>query len=171
MDWTLFYATTAGSAATLLGLLFIAIQLHIDMLSTDPQSRWRAIARSTFDHYTSLFFVSLLVLFPNLTRDYFALFVTIIAGSGILRLLWVWMPVWRRTFRDSREWTVEVLWLAASPVAVYLAMLYFAARMLSGDSPPSSQPNIAYCVLGLFTIVLRNSWKLTIEMASDKRAP
>ncbi len=36
-DWNLFFATSAGSAATLLGLLFVAMQLHLDVYK-DPQS-------------------------------------------------------------------------------------------------------------------------------------
>ena len=168
MDWTIFYGATAGAAATLIGLLFIAIQLHIDTLSSDPNySRWRALARSTFDHYVALFFVSLLMLIPS---GNFALFVMIVALPGIVRLLRNWIPVWRRMFRDRRERIVEVIWLVASPLAVYLAMAFFALRMLRSDPSPEPQRDLAYCVVGLFANVLRNSWKLMIEIASDRRA-
>ena len=92
----------------------------------------------------------------------------IVALRGIARLLLVWVPVWRRMFRDRVEHIVEVLWLLASPLAAYLAMAIFAVEMARGSSP-NLQQDIGYCVLGLFGIVLRNSWKLTMEIASDKK--
>ncbi len=169
VDWTIFYAATAAASATLLGLLFVAIQLHIDTLSSDPLSRWRALARSTFDHYTALFILSLLMLYPQMNGTMFAVFVLFVALPGIPRLLWVWAPVWRRMFRDQRGQFVELLWLVASPLSAYLAMVVLAIQILHGGSLPDLQPIIGYCVVGLFSIVLRNSWKLTMEMTLEKR--
>ena len=45
-DWNLFFATTAGSSATLVGLLFVATQLHLGVFS-DPKNRWAALAQGT----------------------------------------------------------------------------------------------------------------------------
>ena len=170
MDWTTFYAVTAGASATLLGLLFVAIQLHIDTLSSDPLSRWRALARSTFDHYTALFVVSLLTLFPKIDDRYFAVVVMFVALPGIFRLVRVWVPVWRRMFRDQRGQFLELLWLVASPLLAYVAMVVLAIEILHGGSSPDLQNEIGYCVVGLFAIVLRNSWKLTMEMTLEKVA-
>lgn len=170
MEWTTFYAATAGASATLLGLLFVAIQLHIDSLSGDPLSRWRALARSTFDHYTALFVVSLLMLFPHINSSFFAVFVLCVALPGITRLVRVWVPVWRRMFRDQRGQFWEVLWLVASPLLAYAAMAVMAIQILRGGPLPDLQQGIGYCVMGLFGIVLRNSWRLTMEMALEKAA-
>lgn len=35
MDWSNFYMTTAGASAALLGLLFVAIQLHLDVIAAE----------------------------------------------------------------------------------------------------------------------------------------
>jgi hypothetical protein len=154
----------------LLGLLFVAIQLHIDTLSSDPLSRWRALARSTFDHYTALFVVSLLMLFPKIDDRFFAVLVMFVALPGIFRLVRVWAPVWRRMFRDQRGQFWEVLWLVASPLLAYAAMTILAIQIFRGGSVADLQQGIGYCVVGLFSIVLRNSWKLTMEMTLEKVA-
>jgi hypothetical protein len=168
MDWTTFYAATAGASATLLGLLFVGIQLHIDGLSSDALSRWRALARSTFDHYTALFILSVLMLFPKVSNSMFAVFVLFVALPGILRLARVWAPVWRRMFRDQRGQVWELLWLVASPLATYGLMAALAVQLAHSGPSPELQQDIGYCVMSLFAIVLRNSWKLTMEMTLEK---
>ncbi len=61
-DWTSFYLAIAGAAATLLGLLFIAVQFNIESLTSDPSNRWRAVARSTFTIHVVLFLLPLIFL-------------------------------------------------------------------------------------------------------------
>lgn len=53
MDLDIFYTALATVAATLVGLLFTAIQQNAERLS-DPHNRWRAIAVSTFYYSTYL---------------------------------------------------------------------------------------------------------------------
>jgi hypothetical protein len=40
MDWSTFYLAVSA-AATLMGLLFIAIQFNIDVFAAEPTNRWR----------------------------------------------------------------------------------------------------------------------------------
>jgi len=67
-DWNLFFATTAGSAATLVGLLFVATQLHIGVFS-DPKNRWAALAQSTLTILATAFALSLSFLVPALNTQ------------------------------------------------------------------------------------------------------
>src|SRR5260370_31229960 len=67
-DWNLFFATTAGSAATLVGLLFVATQLHIGVFS-DPKNRWAALAQSTLTILATAFALSLSFLIPALNTQ------------------------------------------------------------------------------------------------------
>jgi hypothetical protein len=53
-DWNLFFATAAGTAATLLGLLFVATQLHVEVF-TDPTNRWTALAQTTLTMLSGAF--------------------------------------------------------------------------------------------------------------------
>src|SRR5712691_1985979 len=64
-DWNLFFATAAGSAATLVGLLFIATQLHLGVFA-DPKNRWVALGQSTLTILATAFVMSLAFLIPSL---------------------------------------------------------------------------------------------------------
>ncbi len=165
MDWTNFFIATAGASATLLGLLFVAIQLNMEALAADPQSRWRALARSTFNHFVSIFILSLLMLFLSANDQVSSLMLMVVAGLGLIRLLLNWLPIWKRAFQTRSERIIELAWWLASPAAAYLAMGFFAAEIVKGGPAPVHQQNIGYCIVGLFAITLRNSWKLLIEVS------
>ena len=63
-DWNLFFATASGTAATLVGLLFVASQLHVDVFA-DERNRWAALAQSTLTSLSVVFVVSLFFLVPQ----------------------------------------------------------------------------------------------------------
>ena len=65
--WQTFYATLAASCATLIGLLFIAITFHPDLL-TSPGGKHRIrIARKTFGDFFLVLVTSLVFLIPRLS--------------------------------------------------------------------------------------------------------
>jgi uncharacterized membrane protein len=64
-DWNLFFATAAGSAATLVGLLFLATQLNLAIFK-DPTNRWAALAQSSLTVLSLIFIVALFFLIPAL---------------------------------------------------------------------------------------------------------
>lgn len=171
LDWSNFYSVTAGASATLLGLLFVATQMHIGTLTADPSGRWNAVARSTFYNYLLLFALSLLMLFPTSDIGFVGSVILVIGGVGAYRLLVVWAPVWRGIFKGRREKVVEILWWLASPLLTYLALGNLGLEMLRRGTSLGLQQVIGYCVVVLFGIVLRNSWRLLVEMSSEEPPP
>ncbi len=170
MDWSTFYAVSAGAAATLLGLLFVAIQINIGPLTADPASRWRALARATFYKYTFLLIFSVVMLFPASkpvggVTGYAMLF---IAAVGVYRLLATWLPVWRGVFRGRRERLVETVWWLVTPLAIYLALARLAVDLIFGGRSDVILQLIGYFVVGLFSIVLRNTWRLLVELTAER---
>ncbi len=66
MEWDPFFTTLAGAAATVLALLFVAVQLVADRVEGNQKDRWWAIAFSTFYLFLTVFFISLSQLSPVL---------------------------------------------------------------------------------------------------------
>jgi hypothetical protein len=62
-DWNMFFSVSAASSATLVGLLFVATQLHLEVF-TDPTNRWAALAQSTLTILSVDFSLSLFMLMP-----------------------------------------------------------------------------------------------------------
>ena len=66
--WHDFYMLTAGAAATLLGLLFVAVSLNLRLFTDPSQPRFRADASVTFSSYLYLVLISLIFVAPNPDR-------------------------------------------------------------------------------------------------------
>ncbi len=169
MDWTSFYVAAAGAAATLVGLLFIAVQFNIDTFTQDPGNRWRAIARSTFAIYTLLFLLPMVFLIPAVDsqgRGYAAL---LIAGFGTFRSIATWLPVWRSPLPKRVQQLWQTAWLLIGPVVSYLLLAREAFFLLQGDQSNNTLGSVALVEIGLFAIALRNSWNLLVEVTYEKK--
>jgi hypothetical protein len=170
VSWNNFFMATAGASAALVGLLFVAIQLHLDTLSAEPLGRWRALARSTFDTFTLIFTFSLLMLFP-IGNGTTVLVTLAVIGVGVVRLLGAWIPFWRSIFQEGRDLNMELVWQQVIPLLIYLALGFQVAKTWQMGGSPEIQEAIGYCIVILFAIVLRNSWRLLVEAAGEKKRP
>ena len=64
--WAGFYSLVGAASATLAGLLFVAVSLHIDVMSQpDSAAETRAIAQQTLTNFVYLVSISLVFLIPN----------------------------------------------------------------------------------------------------------
>ncbi len=164
MDLNIFYTALATVAATLLGLLFIAIQQNAGRLH-DPPNRWRAIAVSTFYSYTVILIVSLFTFIPLLRAPTMAVGCLI----GIWRQVGAWLPVWRATTTGRLARLRETFWTLVSPVFLYMSLLFASSHLQQGKGDEASESSIAAVLIVLPVIVLRNSWRLLVEIPSEER--
>ncbi len=163
MDINVFYTALAAVAATLLGLLFIAIQQNLSRLY-DPHNRWRALADSTFVSYTLILVVALFTFIPLLRNP--TLLLACLFGSW--RQVGAWLPVLRLTTAGRVARLRETFWMLVSPVLVYAGLFYTAIRLLQGHGDEGSETNIASALILLLVIVLRNSWRLLVEIPAQE---
>ncbi len=167
MDWTSFFLGAVGAAATLMGLLFVGVQFHMDTLMADL--RWQAVARSTFAMYVTLFVTGLALAIPNLSNPQRALALLLIAGFGVLRSARTWLPVWRSRQQRQSERLWQTLWLLVGPLAAYLLLANAAVRLYRASQLDLIYTDVALTLIGFFTIVLRNSWNLLFEISAEKQ--
>ncbi len=163
IDLNVFYTALAGATGTLLGLLFVAVQPHIDLLFRDPPGRWKALAISTFNLYALILVMALFAFIPPFRP------VSLIVGPllGIWRQLRTWLPVWRLTTTGRTERLRETFWLLVAPVLVFAVLIYSAGQLLRGIGGAPTEAGIAACFIMLLAIVLRNSWRLLVEIPSE----
>ncbi len=163
MDLNVFYTAMAGATATLLGLLFVAVQPHIELLFGDPQGRWKALAISTFNLYALILVMALFAFIPTFRPA------SLIVGPilGTWRQLRTWLPVWRQATKGRYERLRETFWLLVAPVLVFAALIYSAAQLIGGTGGAPTEAGIASCFIILLAIVLRNSWRLLVEIPSE----
>ncbi len=165
MDWTTFFLCAAGAAATLLGLLFVAVQFHMDSLMADV--RWQAVARSTFVMYVFLFLMPLLFLIPTLDNSGRSIVLFSMAGFGVVRAERSWRPVWRsRQQRTEGLW--QTAWLLVGPLLIYLSVAVLAVQLNGASQTDAIYTGFAWTLVGFFLVALGNSWNLLFEIAVEK---
>jgi hypothetical protein len=160
-DWNLFFATCAGSAATLVGLLFVATQLHLGVFR-DPASRWGALAQVTLTMLAVNFALSLFLIMPGLglaVRGDVALAVVLFATFRGVR---IWWPVMKLGEQGRRHRLVQSFWLLVLPFVAYADLGYGAVGLERGDS--TSLVTIGGAFLFLFGIAMRNAWRLVVSV-------
>jgi len=164
-DWNLFFATTAGSAATLVGLLFVATQLHIGVFS-DPKNRWAALAQSTLTILATAFALSLSFLIPALNTRVRGEIILGGAAFAIWRGIRIWWPVFRLRDRDRRHRFVQSFWLLLLPFVVYIYLIIGGVGLLRGDT--TAIYDVSGALLSMFVLALRNTWRLVVNVEQDE---
>jgi len=166
VEWNAFYAAMAGSSATVIGLIFVAVQLKSDKFS--QTSAWKAVASSTFYIYFMVFFLSLTFLIPALGPNVKSIIILFHVGLGAYRVVRIWFPVWHGIFKGSGEGFIEALWFLAGPFLLYSLLAYHAAEICLGKHEKSFDTSIAIILLILLGLALRNSWNLLVDGAFQR---
>jgi hypothetical protein len=83
--WFTFFAVTGGAAATLLGLLFVAVSMNAAAVLRDAHGDSQRLAEQAFQNYLTVLLVSLLALFPSITMTEFG---ASTLGLTVIASLW-----------------------------------------------------------------------------------
>lgn len=82
-EWQLFYATVAGSSATLVGLLFVALSVNPDAVNRAKNGGMRLLAGQTFATFLYIIAIALTFLVPRQARLGTGLPLVLIAVLGL----------------------------------------------------------------------------------------
>ena len=91
-DWSQLYSVTGASAATLLGLLFVAVSINAPTALGKMHQNSRRLAEQAFQNYVVVMLVSMLALFPSIDESDLGLAtlgLTVLRGVlALVRLYW-----------------------------------------------------------------------------------
>jgi hypothetical protein len=83
-DWNAFFAFAGGAAATLLGLLFVALSLRLDIFRRQEVADVRDFAAFTFASFLTALVVAGLALAPHQHARSLALPLLVLGGVGVV---------------------------------------------------------------------------------------
>ncbi len=161
---TNFYLASAAAAATLVGLLFVAVQIGPPLIGAGPIGRRHAMARSTFSIFATLFALSLYLLLPDQSSRVRA--EVVIAGGlvGAYRAFRTWLPVWADKLQGRVEFRLwQTAWLLVGPVVAFAFLAVAGVRQLRSADPTILDKDVTGWFILLFVIAVRNSWNLLVE--------
>lgn len=164
--WFGFYSAVGGFAATLLGLLFVAISVNAATILGDGHENSRRLAEQAFQNYLAVMIVALLAIFPTMDVQEFgqaALAVTAIWGGWVLVRLYL---------ASTRPHDLGSRWQAVrrqlTSFVGFGMLIYAAVRMAFGIGQDHNLLAAATIVL-LFSATAV-SWELLLKIAGAAKS-
>jgi len=163
-EWHDFYVLVGTAGATLLALLFVAVSLGAGYLSAEHQAGTRIFMSPVAVHFTSVFFLSAVALFPWHRAQYFAAMIGITALIGAVISAYITIRVVRT---DMTNYLEDYLAYGLLPGLAYLALLAAAISIyLEKDFGLYA---LAGALLILAIVNIRNAWDLSLAMVRQRR--
>ncbi|MGB6732504.1 MAG: hypothetical protein WBE84_15255 [Xanthobacteraceae bacterium] len=164
-EWHEFYALLGTAAAALVALLFVAVSIATDVLTTQPDSRRNTATYMSpvVFHYANLLFLSLIVLIPTQTWESFGV---VIAAASIASFGYSFL-VMVRVHRNSISDFSDRMGYGAVPMLCYAAGLVSAWLII--EEKPAGLNLLAAAALALLVINIRNAWDLMVSLARRVR--
>ena len=157
--WHDFYLLVGTAGATLLALLFVAVSLGIGFLTEERQGPTRTFMSPVVIHFTSVFFLSAVALFPSHQAKFFAALIGATAFIGATISTYITVEVVRT---DLTNYIEDYLAYGILPGLGYLTLLAAAVSIyLEKDFGLDA---LAGALLLLAIINIRNAWDLTLTM-------
>jgi hypothetical protein len=162
--WHDFYLLVGTAGATLLALLFVAVSLGAGILTEERQSATRTFMSPVVIHFTSVFFVSAVALFPSHQADFFAAIIGATALIGAAVSTYITVQVVRT---DMTNYLEDYFAYGILPGLGYLALL--AAAWSIYLEKGFGLDALAGALLLLAIVNIRNAWDLTLTMVRRRR--
>ena len=164
--WFGFYAVIGGAAATLMGLLFVAVSMNSAAILNEARGHSRRLAEQVFQNFVAVLSVSLVALFPSLTLREFSLTALLVtAVSAVWVLVRLYLAFTRPLGTTSR---MQLLRGQIFSLIGFGVLIFSVGRMASnmGDN----RNLLAASAIILLLSATRASWALLLSLAEMKVA-
>ena len=161
--WANFYLLMSGSAATLLGLMFVVIAFAVERRSGDA-AKIHIYLTPTVIYFASVLCLAALLTFPNHTRLTASLCTCLVGVAGLVYSgSFLIGRGGKKNYSELEDWIVyAVVPFAAYGVQVFGGVLFFHA-------PQRGLTLVAAGMLSLLALAVRNSWAIAVDVVSTPR--
>ncbi len=168
-SWQNFYFMAGGTAATLIGLMFVTLSMGTHLISENTKNQIRLFVTPSVTYFISALLISCVMLVPTFTPPVLA-FIAFL--GGVMGLVNTIKPVihlikMAKQHQDFTLWD----WLAQVilPPASY-ALLIIAAICFLTDQWPAAFLAVWIAIILLLLCAIANTWSLVIWII-DQRKP
>jgi len=163
--WHDFYVTAGAASATLVGLLFVGLSLHIRVVVAHPDVR--SLARVTLVDFFSVLMIALLLLAPESNARVTAAWLLAIAVISLGLSLRPGIEGFRS--RRERKLGLRILVARFGLSAVGYFGIAVAGLFLTRDQEALSLSLLLAVVILLLVVAVRNTWDLLVTVADQPR--
>ena len=162
--WFDFYAVIGAAAATLTGLLFVAMSMNAAAaLSKGPEGS-RRLAEQAFENYLAVLMVSLLALFPDMTLLTFGRITLLVTAAWTV---WVLVRFYQAASEPSAHESRATAIRRHLSTMIGFGMLVYAAGRMAWDGQDTRDTLAAANIVLLFSAT-EKAWGLLNRIAVAK---
>jgi len=164
--WFGFYTVIGAAAATLTGLLFVAMSMNAAAaLARGPEGS-RRLAEQAFENYLAVLMVSLLALYPDMTLISFGRITLMVTATWTL---WVLIRLYQAASEPSVHETRSTALRRHLSTMLGFGMLIYAAARMAIDGKDTRDTLAAANIVLLFSAT-EKAWGLLNRIAVAKKA-
>jgi hypothetical protein len=164
--WNSFYASVAGVAATLVGLLFVGLALNPKIMNNRNLTGLNALSGQTFHSFLVVLVLALIAQIPDDSRRTLIVSLVFVGIQGVGRLLLDVRHI-RATDPDPRWRGVSGLRRFATPLVAYLITLGIAFAIWQQDDDDAFGWMVVV-ILFLMIDAVGNCWDILKEIGQDQ---
>ncbi len=169
-SWTNFYMLTGSAAATLVGLIFVSVSLHIDFIaSARKDSDLKFMAGQTFGNFLIILSFAFIFMVPSDTPMGIGIPLLILGLWQLVRTGGLWLKFMRSRMQERRIFTsYQIIWELLIPNTVcYMVVVFLAVQIMQGITY-----NLEWMVMVIIWLIIsatKNAWDLMLQVAEMKR--
>lgn len=169
-SWHDFYMLTGSAAATLIGLIFISVSLHINVLAkAEKFGDIRSLASQTFTNFLLILSFAFIFMVPSSgpTGIGAPLLILGLLELGRTARLWLKFGFGRRSENQAFE-ASQMRWMLLLPNTIcFLALIIVAIEILQGSTRFLDW--MVMIIIWLLISASHSAWDLMLRLAEMKR--
>jgi hypothetical protein len=161
--WQNFYLLAGTAAATLTGLMFIAVTFGSSLVRKETAQQSRAFLDPTFMHFVQVLLLACVVTVPTLTSTFLGGLLVVVGAARALSLYRVFVVV-RAAHRRAGD--IELSdWLSLIVMPLLCHLLLVATGVAFVLREPVALTALAIATVSLLFIGIYGAWELMVWMA------
>ncbi|MDQ1262750.1 MAG: hypothetical protein QG575_1931 [Euryarchaeota archaeon] len=168
-SWRDFYMLAGSASATLVGLIFVAVTLHIDVIAeASKSSDIRMLAEEIFINFLMILSFAFIFMVPSDTASGIGYPLLILGTMQIVHTSALWLRFWRSKGEHRAFASSMILRRLLIPNTIcYLTLIVIGADVLQGKTRYLGW--MVMVIVWLIIAAVENTWHLMMRVAELKR--
>ena len=162
--WSNFYLLTGTAAATLIGLMFIAMTFGSKLITAETAGSAKSILSAIMNHFIHIFLLACMALVPQEGTMFFGI---VALTLGALRLVRIPAIAAQLVNTKKQGHPIEVsdwVYSVILPTGIFLLFIVCGIALTQGSDWALN--GIGFLAIGLLTLGIVSAWEMLVWMAS-----